>query len=169
MAVYFLDKAPAHELNDIKLMKLMVLAERRSMMESTCMITGDNFYSMQHGPVLSNTLNAMNGSVVSDLWNRHIMYAHYDNVDSNRSKLKTRIDFTEILSGYEIELLDAIWAEYGNMDKWGLRELTHTFLEWDRECEELNTSRPIKYATIFEKGFNMEHKLAIAKAEEIEF
>src|SRR5580658_9696442 len=86
MAVYFLDKAPGNELNDIKLMKLMVLAERRAMVESTCMITGDNFYSMQHGPVLSNTLNAMNGSAESETWNRHIQYTHYDNVASNRSK-----------------------------------------------------------------------------------
>ncbi|HTH08426.1 MAG TPA: Panacea domain-containing protein, partial [Acidovorax sp.] len=44
-------------LSVLKLMKLMYLAERRSLKKYGDTITGDAFVSMPHGPVLSMTYN----------------------------------------------------------------------------------------------------------------
>ena len=50
----------------LKLMKLLYLAERRSLELHAEPLIGDRLVSMQHGPVLSRTYNHMNGAVVSN-------------------------------------------------------------------------------------------------------
>jgi uncharacterized phage-associated protein len=124
---------------------------------------------MKHGPVLSCTLNAMNKTADQTSWQEIIAYMPYEGGESNTCSLQGNMDATEYLSGYEIEILDSVWSEFGHMDKWTLRELTHTFHEWDPICAEKNTSRPIQYADIFEKGYELDHDLSVSKAEAIEY
>src|ERR1700679_3903733 len=94
MAVHFLNLAPNHRLNDLTLMKLMVIAERKCMAQTTSMITGASFVSMQNGPVLSEVLNLMKGKTGSPLWSESIECAPYDGPDiaSNHCCLKRYLD-----------------------------------------------------------------------------
>jgi len=49
-------------MNYLKLMKLLYLADRESMRRNGRPISGDRYVSMDHGPVLSQTLNLINGA-----------------------------------------------------------------------------------------------------------
>ena len=62
MAAYLLDHARTR-MKYLKLMKLLYLADRESMKRHGHPISGDRYVSMDHGPVLSNTLNLINGAV----------------------------------------------------------------------------------------------------------
>ena len=64
MAVYLLRKNNA-PMSHLKLMKLMYLSERTSLKDYANTISGDRFVSMPHGPVLSATLDHMNGYIES--------------------------------------------------------------------------------------------------------
>ena len=56
MAAYLLGRARGHT-KYLKLMKLLYLADRESMKRHGHPISGDRYVSMEHGPVLSHTLN----------------------------------------------------------------------------------------------------------------
>src|SRR5579871_6725290 len=111
MAVYFLMCAPNHALDDLVLMKLMVIAERRCMAETTSLITGAEFVSMQNGPVLSDVLDLMKGQTPSTLWNRCIGFVPHrgHGTPSNHCVLKCDLDVGEYLSEFEVDLLTSVW------------------------------------------------------------
>ena len=48
------------EMNLLKLMKELYLIDRESIKERDSSVSGDVFFSMRHGPVLSYTLNMLN-------------------------------------------------------------------------------------------------------------
>jgi uncharacterized phage-associated protein len=54
IAAFFLPKEGG-EMFLLKLMKLLYLSERESFARFECSISGDKFYSLPHGPVLSRT------------------------------------------------------------------------------------------------------------------
>lgn len=171
MAVYYLRSAPDNKLNDLTLMKLMVISERECMAQSTSLITGSQFVSMQNGPVLSDVLDLMKGKSDSPLWNQCVGYLPHDGPDSpsNNCFLKYDMDVSEYLSDFEIELLETVWTEHGGKDKWDTVSLSRTFPEWDRTCERTKSSSPISLDAIFELGLCELPAIAKERADEIEY
>jgi uncharacterized phage-associated protein len=125
-AAYFLYRAGG-PLSILKLTKLLYLAERRSYEKFGEPMIGDRPVSMNHGPVLSTTLNHMNGMLpsVPGGWESWI-----DDRDShllalrNPGALKSPRDLLE-LSDADIEVLSETWKRFGAMDQWKLRDWTH--------------------------------------------
>ena len=171
MAVCFLKLAPNHKLGDLMLMKLMVIAERECMAQTTSLITGAQFWSMQNGPVLSDVLDLMKGKTSSTLWDQCIEFVPHKGCGSpsNHCVLKLDLDVTEYLTEFEIALLESVWMQHGKKDKWNLVNLTHTFPEWDKTCAKTKSSVPISLEAIFELGLKESPELAKERAEEIEY
>lgn len=127
VASFFLEQAGG-ELEDLKLMKLMYLAEREAIRLRNVGITGDKFYSMKNGPILSNTLNRLNpqdGSFHLGVWREHVSVPSQWMV-----RLDKRFDHTRELSRREVNILTAIWNEFGEWTKWQLVDYVHEFGEW---------------------------------------
>lgn len=144
IAAYFLAKAGGR-LPYLKLIKLMYLGDRAAMAEHGFPISEDAPCSMPHGPVLSRTLNLINGNRDSDDWSKWIHAAENYEVSLVRDKC-AREEFDE-LSDLDLEVLDGTWAEFGKMDKWQLRDYTHKHCpEWK---DPNNSSAPINSKTIF--------------------
>jgi len=61
VCAFFAMKA-GNRINILKLMKLLYLCERESMRRFESPLIYDHFVSMDHGPVLSRTLDLLNGS-----------------------------------------------------------------------------------------------------------
>lgn len=123
MAAYFLQKA-AGAMPLLKLMKLMYLADRRSIELHGHPITFDRMVSMDHGPVLSTTLNLANGTVetAEGGWDHWISDRTGHNIALNRKFV--RDDLLE-LSDADLAVLDDVWAKVGHLNKWQLRDYTH--------------------------------------------
>ena len=64
VAAWFLREAGGR-LSHLKLIKLMYLADRQAMADTGYPITFDRVVAMPHGPVLSMTLNLINGDIES--------------------------------------------------------------------------------------------------------
>lgn len=146
MAAFFLqerDKKMPH----LKLMKLLYLAERESLSRYGFPMSGDRLVSMPHGPVLSNTLDRING------WPRS-EDGYWRNCISDRENYEVSLnvdcsldDFDE-LSPADIEILNDIQSRYGYKDQWELVKYTHRHLpEW---TDQQGSSIPITYQSIFE-------------------
>lgn len=147
VAAFFLHRAGG-QLEILKLMKLMYLAERESFRQHGEPLTGDTPYSMEHGPVLSKVLNHMNSMVDSQPggWESWIT----DRAD-HRVGLRipgdpmARLDH---LSEADLEVLGRVWRDFGHMTGSQLRNWTHrNCAEWedpDKSSVQIPYSRLLK-------------------------
>lgn len=131
-------------MNYMKLIKLMYIVDRLSLQRVGRPVSGDIYFSMKHGPVLSNTLDLINTDpsleATPSYWHSHIStpsdYAVRITTDPGKSELSR---FTE-------QLIKEVFDQYGHMNRWTIVDLTHLFPEWT----ETNGSIPIKIGEILE-------------------
>ena len=115
-------------LNYMKLLKLLYLADRGALGKWGAPITGDRFVAMPHGPVLSKIYSQIasgpDPQEGDEPWFKLIAKDQYDvflRADPPRDELSDR----------EIQLLDATFDEFREMDQWQLRDYCHAELpEW---------------------------------------
>lgn len=131
MAAYFIDKEDERQIEILKLIKLLYLADRESVDRYGEPISYDKMVSMDHGPVLSRTLDLINGCV-SDKdgaqWDAWISDRKSHCVSLRKSAAREHLDQ---LSDADIEVLADVWDQFGQMSKWEIRDYTYDRLsEW---------------------------------------
>jgi len=131
-------------LNYMVLIKLLYLADRHALLEHGMTITGDQPFSLPHGPVLSQILDFihMGKEDGESPWFDYITEPHNFSVglvipDPDSSEL----------SEYELEVLTSINRQFGRLNQWNLRDLTHQLPEWE---DPHGSSIPIKLETILQ-------------------
>lgn len=146
VAAWFLRRS-GRRMAHLKLMKLMYLADREALNEFGFPITGDRAVSMDNGPVLSRTLNLINGLVESgeDGWEAWI-----SDRENHEVALRDRAGASEALdeiSKAELDVLENMWKQFGHMSKWQIRDYTHDHCpEWQ---DPQGSSAPIPFERIF--------------------
>ena len=168
VAAFFLLKSPNKRLEIVKLMKLLYLAERESIKRYHSPLLWDCMVSMPHGPVLSQTLDYINGHLESspDGWEDWI--SDRENHEVSLKKDITEDDLTA-LSQADIELLNDIWQRFGHMSSWELRKWTHKNChEWE---DPKGSAFPIPYERLLKVlGFDQDtSKNIIQHIEEMRF
>jgi uncharacterized phage-associated protein len=165
VAAFFLEKAGG-TLEDLKLMKLMYISEREALRVRGSGITGDRFYSMKNGPIMSHTLDRMTPRDQIDpasVWREHIGLPEQWLI-----RLIEPYNVEKTLSDAEREILSGVWDKYGALDKWALVNISHGFREWH---DPGDSSRPISLDEIYVAlGFSKEEinaRLSAHKAEEL--
>jgi len=137
-------------INYTKLIKLMYVIERESILRWGSPTIGDDCYSLPNGPILSHTLDCINGTTylshVDEVWDRYIVrVGKYD------VKLKKQPELN-CLSRAELKLVDEIYEKLGNKSYQELINWSHdpeNIPEWeDPEGSRL----PISFRGILEKG-----------------
>ena len=143
MAAFFGQKQGG-VINILKLTKLLYLADRESLTRYGHPITYDRPVSMPNGPVLSRTLDLTNGFVdgaAEAQWDEWMNAREHHDVAVKRQF--SRGDLDE-LSDADLEVLDAVWRQFGAMDQWTLRDWTHDHCpEW---TDPMGSSTPIDEA-----------------------
>lgn len=131
MAAFFLNQTTNKRMAHLKLMKLLYIAERESVREFGFPMSKDKCVSMPHGPVLSMTLDLMNGNVESQSNGWEFWMSDKENHEiSLRNQFISSEDLDE-LSRAELELLQQVWNQFGTMNKWQIRDWTHDHCtEW---------------------------------------
>lgn len=108
----------------IKLIKLLYLADRRSLVETGYPITGDAMVSMDHGPVLSRVYDSVKFASGDGPWQRHISAP-----ENYRVRLLEPTDGLA-LSEYEEEILSEVFAAYAHLKWQKLIDVMHELPEW---------------------------------------
>jgi len=134
-AAFFLHKAGGR-LPLLKLMKLLYLAERESLRVYGEPISGDHLVSMPQGPVLSKTLDMMNGwgGQTQGGWNEWIEdRSGYELALRDPSMIRTPQQDLLALSDGDLEVLEVVWTRFGHMGAFALVEYTHSSAcpEWE--------------------------------------
>ncbi|MGH9194998.1 MAG: Panacea domain-containing protein [Acidimicrobiia bacterium] len=111
----------------ISLIKLLYLSDRKAILEMGRPISFDRYASMPNGPVLSRTLDLISDEPrpgIRSYWREHISPP----VDNQVSLIQDVP--SDHLSPAEEDILDAIFAEFGEWDRWDLVAYTHGLPEW---------------------------------------
>lgn len=135
-------------INILKLIKLLYLADRESMIRYGMPISFDYAYSMDNGPMLSGALDFVNGFVedrsATAKWEEWINNRDNHQVSLNR---KFGRDDLDELSEADLDVLETIWKQFGHLDQWQLVKYTHeNCAEWE---DSGGGAIPINEADIF--------------------
>jgi uncharacterized phage-associated protein len=132
VAAFFLHRAGG-QMEILKLMKLMYLAERTSYQKYGEPMIGDKLVSMDNGPALSITLNHMNRFLLSDPegWESWVSDRNNYVLALAKPVRNPKEDLLQLSDG-EFEILDSVWTEYGKYGSFQLADLTHEICpEWE--------------------------------------
>jgi uncharacterized phage-associated protein len=135
------------QMNYMKLIKLLYLMDRKALIHWGRPITGDQYFSMPRGPVLSSVLDLIHEKPFrgrEGFWVKHISPpANYEVEliqDAGRDEL----------SAAEEKLIVEIYEEFGPFDPFILVDHLHEMLpEWTPLTQGC---RPIEYADILKAG-----------------
>lgn len=128
----FLSKAPDQQLEHVRLLKYLYILDRRALELYGFPVSGDDYFAMPKGPILSSTLDLMRGRYAGagvDNWSELI-----GDLENNVLRLKVEFDGSRLdqLSRADISLIDEVWSQYGLRSIWEIVKITHdNFPEWE--------------------------------------
>jgi uncharacterized phage-associated protein len=149
---------PHHAENYMKLIKLLYLADRRSLQETGRPITGDQYVVMKRGPVVSRVLDLIKDrSFESPEWSRFIV--------RDRNNVELRADpGNGKLCRYEIDVLHQVWEQHKDTDPFDLVEELHRLPEIKKNRPEGNGANDLPLIDILE-AVGREDDLAAIEAD----
>lgn len=141
MAAWLLERTTNRRMKYLKLIKLLYIADREAIRRWAQPLTGDSYYSLPHGPVVSRIQDLITEDPEfseSTYWTDYISREDYDVI------LNSSPPYTH-LSEAEIDLLKEVFDKFGTMSRWHLRDLTHNYPEWQ---DPAGSRIPISYEDI---------------------
>ena len=130
-AAYLLRRESSREMNYMRLLKVLYLADRESVRLTGWPITGDRIAAMKRGPVLSHVFDLIKGEHLrSPEWTRFILRDQYNVrlVDEPGQSS---------LSRFEIETIERVAEECRSLDEWDMVQHTHDHCpEWTKNAPE---------------------------------
>ncbi len=124
--IIFLLSLSDNKMNLLKLMKELYLSDRASIDNRDVSISGDIFYSMPHGPVLSGSLNMLY-DLNNNNWGDFLLSipsSYYPDIQLKK--------YTEpvLLSKKDKEYLQNTYTQFKNYTPKQLEDYTHNLPEW---------------------------------------
>lgn len=138
----YIAKKSGGEINYLRALKLLYLADRLHLREYGRLITNDNLVAMKLGTLGSQTRDIITMSEYLP----HVVYKYVENKlgrDLDKYIIKEKDDQTNQLSKTDIYCVDKILNSFGKLSKSDLVNLTHDLPEWKKhqyEIEEENLS-----------------------------
>lgn len=149
VVAYFANKCPNRTINYMKAIKLVYLADRKSISRSLNPILSDDLrYSMKHGAVNSVTLDLLKRNKSAnvkgfDVWAQYIS----EPKDYEIISTEVRVSDLDELSNFDIKCLKETWEEFGKLDHFQIEKWMHENLE---EWENITSGRkPISLRSIY--------------------
>lgn len=122
---YFALQSGGAAVSVLKAVKLVYLADRESVKRRGHPIQNEARVSMPHGPVNSITYDYLSGVYDPE----GVGWADFlkDREDHNvgLANANITVDDLDELSQAELAILADVWTQFGNMNKWALRDWTH--------------------------------------------
>ena len=125
----------------IMLIKLVYFADRYHLRKYGRTVSGDSYSALPLGPVGSNMLNVANQSEENLPPAALEMASETFEIQNNKTVL--RLFNSDIcascLSQSDIEALDFSFSNFGHIDRFDLSEITHSYPEWGKHRDEIES------------------------------
>jgi uncharacterized phage-associated protein len=156
---FLLRREPGHRMNYMRLLKILYIAERESLAESSAPITGGRAIAMQRGPLIEEILHLIRGQHIgTPKWSQFIRLDNY-------SLEMTADPGVGHLSRFVTGKLDEVAQRHVGHDEWDMVAITHELPEWKKN-DPGKSSKEIPLADILEgvgRGADLPEFLAAAK------
>jgi len=136
----------------IKIVKLLYFADKYHLIKYGRTITNDEYWAMPHGPVGSNAKDVLEFNEFTMSKNEcDFAKSLIAQVGEKSFKVKrnTNVAVFNFLSETDIEALNFVISNFGQMDTWTIRDYTHKYPEW------------AQYEDLFEKEETRREKIQI--------
>ena len=167
MSAWFIKKEGGR-MSHLKLMKLLYLVERTYIEKYNQPLLGDDIYSMKNGPILSTTLNFIQGEIHPDYsgdWDKWVSPKENHEVSLARNFKSEDLD---LLSKATIRILENLWEEHHDKDQWEMVNYTHENCKEWKEPAVRSSSDRISYRKLLSKGFGYNKERADQETENLE-
>jgi uncharacterized phage-associated protein len=142
-ALNYFSRKKDGQINKMKAIKLIYLADRYHLRKYGRPIVGDIYWAMKLGPVGSNTLN------IADLSERNLdgdslRYAkefitHAKGDDKKEEIVSKKEVNLNVFSQTDIEAFETVFKEFGDLDQFELaKKITHQYPEWSKHENAIN-------------------------------
>ena len=118
--------------NRLALIKLIYLVDRMAFDRRGMAVSTDVYYSLPHGPIVSEILNLAKGESGREegFWSQHIRPSgQYDVVLAEATAY-------DDLSEFEMNLADEVFGQYGSLTWQEIRDLSHDLPEYVEPSED---------------------------------
>lgn len=132
---YFAAKAGG-QINKMKALKLVYFADRYHLRKYGRMITNDNYLAMEHGPVPSTTKDIAEATDYLDETIKAYSQGFVEPIGTLAIKAINSLD-ESVLSESDLEALIFSWDNFGHLNQFELRDLTHLYPEWFKIKDDL--------------------------------
>lgn len=154
---------PGQRMNYMRLLKLLYLAERKSLAESGAPMAGGSVVAMERGPVLEDVFSLIRQKhACTPEWSQYFRLDHYELVmlkDPGNRRL------TPII----VDILNAVASMHEEHDEFDMVDITHHLPEWKKN-DPGKSSRPIPLRDILEavgRGDEFEQIIEYAQRKEV--
>jgi uncharacterized phage-associated protein len=131
------------EINKLKALKLVYLADRYHLRKYGRLISNDTYFAMKLGPVASGVKDL--AEVSEFLGEEEAAYSNRFITQTNRLILKSINSLeAEVFSDSDIEALNYVWDKFGHLDPFALAKLTHEYPDWKKHADELTLDSRIQ-------------------------
>ena len=163
-AAALLRLVPSGRMSYVKLVRLMYLVDRRALIDWGHPVTTDQYVCTNNGPILSR-VNALitEGSLAPSDWSRYVSTPQGRGDDLEVELLLHDVPSGE-LSKAEHCLIEKVFAEHSDENKWQLIEFTKALPEW---VDPKGSAIVLEYRDILRIGGKTEAEVA-AIIEELE-
>lgn len=128
----------------LRLLKLLYIADRESLVERGRPITGDAVAAMDHGPVLSHTYNLIKGEDLdTPVWEQYLRSVGRD-VELHKDP------GVGDLTRKEIAKLHEVAKRFEDFDDYAIAQFTHTYSEWQKNQPPPKSSKRIPLEDVLE-------------------
>jgi uncharacterized phage-associated protein len=164
------------DLDRLKAAKLIYFADRLHLLRHGAPIIGDSYIHLEHGPVPSLSLdyirdlidperNIVPNEKLEELKGRFTVSPNY-RYETIGPKGDIEVNN---LSESEIEVLNEITREYGDMSGWDLRNLSHTHSTWIDTVDNQRISYRLFFKDAGEEAVDGAYEFMVATQEDRDF
>ena len=146
------NKCGQGQLNRMKAIKLLYLADRYHIRKYGRPLTGDRYFAMKKGVVGSIARDLTNDSEFLDDEMKVYAQKYLKPVGEHAYKVLENMD-PSVFSQTDIEALEFSIVNFGKYNQWDLADLTHVFPEWkkfEKEALQPGGVEAMKYEDFFD-------------------
>ncbi len=127
---YFANKNTSRQINKLKAIKLVWVADRFHLRKYGRLVSGDEYFALKYGPVASQLKNIAEHD--NYLPESYIEYAKefIKPTDDRLTIMARQKADNNLLSQTDREALDFAWAKFGSQTGFNLANFSHMYPEW---------------------------------------
>lgn len=140
-ATAFLLKLNSGHMNYMGLLKMLYIADRKSFERMNSPITGDVYFSLDYGPVLSGVYDLIKGNELGRSTARNPLTVWRQFISTREQNYKATANYEVFLTNdpgvgdlceEEERILGNVFSTFGRLDPFAVADWTHGLPEWEK-------------------------------------